>query len=57
MSVTPEAGIKGVDRQLHPTVSVGCKYLSLPLVPASDTTLLICEAHKRIPCEPDICHM
>ena len=24
----PEAGIKGRDKQLHPTISVGCNYLS-----------------------------
>ena len=57
MSVTPKSGIQGVDKQLHPTVSVGCTYLSLSLIPASDMTLLICEANKRIPCESDICHM
>ena len=39
-SIVPEAGIKGGNRQLHPTASVGCNYLSLPLIPASDTRLL-----------------
>ena len=37
----PEAGIKGWDKYLHPTYIVGCNYLSLPLVSASGTTLLI----------------
>ena len=30
-----EAGIKGRDKHLHFTVSVGCNCLSLPLIPAS----------------------
>ena len=38
----PEAGIKGRDKLLHPTISVWCNYLSLSLTPASGTTLLIC---------------
>ena len=33
----PEAGIKGRDKYIHPTVSVGCNYFSLALVPASGT--------------------
>ena len=43
-SVEPEAGIKGMDKQLHPNDpidTVGCNYLSLPLIPASGTTLYI----------------
>ena len=32
-----EARIKGRDKQLHPTVYVGCNYLPLPLVPDSGT--------------------
>ena len=31
-SVVPEAGIKGRDKELHPTNTVGCNYLSLPLL-------------------------
>ena len=38
----PEAGIRGRHKQLHPTVSVGCNYLSLPKIPASST-----QAHVR----------
>ena len=34
-------GIKGRDKYLHPTDTVGCNYLSMPLRPAFDTTLLI----------------
>ena len=41
--VVPQAGIKGLDKQLHHTNIVGCNYLSLPLIPASGTTLLMCE--------------
>ena len=44
--ILPEAGIKGRDKKLHPTVSVGCNYLSLPLIPASVTTVLISFAHS-----------
>ena len=40
-SVVPEAGLKCKDKQLHPTVSVGCNQLSLPLLPASGTQILI----------------
>ena len=40
-SVVPEAGIKGRNKQLHPTDTMGCNYLSLPLISASDTTFLI----------------
>ena len=37
-----ESDIQGKNKLLHPTVSVGCNYLSLSLVPASSgTTLLI----------------
>ena len=45
-SVVPVAGIKGMDKQLHPTLSVECKYLSLSLIPASGTNAYgvpICE--------------
>ena len=38
----PEADIKDSDKWLHPTYIVGCSYLSLPLIPASGTTLLKC---------------
>ena len=31
-SVVPEAGIKDRGKQLHPTGTVGCNYLSLPLI-------------------------
>ena len=37
----PEAGIKGMDKKLHPTDIVGCNYLSMPLIPASRTQVLI----------------
>ena len=33
----PEVGIKGRDKKLHSTVYVGCNYLSMPLIRASDT--------------------
>ena len=39
-SVMPDAGFKGMDQWLHPTVSVGSIFLSLPLILASCTTLL-----------------
>ena len=38
-NVVPEEGIKCRDKQLHPTASVGCNYLSMPLIHASGTTL------------------
>ena len=38
--VVPEAGINNRAKQSHPTVSVGCNYLCLPLIPVSDRTLL-----------------
>ena len=38
----PEAGIKGRDMLLHPTVSVGSDIWSLPLILASGTILMIC---------------
>ena len=28
----PESGIKGMNKQSHPMVSMGCNYLSLPLI-------------------------
>ena len=42
-SVVPKPGIKGSNKWLHPTVSVGCNYLPLPLplIPASGTALLL----------------
>ena len=43
-SVVPEAGIKGMHNKVHLTHPVGCNYLSLPLIPASNTTLLIYNA-------------
>ena len=36
----PEAGIKGRDKKLHPTDTVGCNYLSLPLIPAAGKEVL-----------------
>ena len=36
----PKTGIKGRDKWLHPTVSVGCNYLSMLLMPASGAALL-----------------
>ena len=33
----PESGIKGRDKQLYHTVSVGCNYLSLPSIPTFGT--------------------
>ena len=36
-----DAGIKSSDKKLHLPVSVGCNYLSLPLIPESVTALLI----------------
>ena len=44
----PEVGIKGRDRWLHPTVSLGCNYLSLPLIPASGTQIFIWDRHNVI---------
>ena len=40
-SIVSETGIKGRDKYLHLTVPVGCNRLSLSLIPASGTTLLI----------------
>ena len=40
-NVVPGAGIKGRAKKLHLTISVGCNYLSMPLIPASGWTLLI----------------
>ena len=37
----PEAGIKGRDKKLHPRDTVECNYLSLLLMPASGTEILI----------------
>ena len=43
-NVVPEASIEGRDQSLHPTNTVGCNYLTLPLmIPASGTTLPIYE--------------
>ena len=39
-SVEPVAGIKSSDKQLHPTISVRCHHLTLPLIPASGSTHL-----------------
>ena len=44
MSTVPEVGFKGRDKLLHPTFIVGCNYLSLPLMPSSHTTLLMCKS-------------
>ena len=40
-SIEPEARIKDRDKLLHHAVSVGCNYLSLPLILDSGATLLI----------------
>ena len=37
----PEAGIKGRETYLHPTVSVGCNCVSLPLIPVSGANVFI----------------
>ena len=39
-SAVPEAGIKGRDKYLYPTVIVGYNYLSLPLIPAQTDIFL-----------------
>ena len=36
----PRVGIKDSDKQLHPTDTVGCDYLSPPLTPASGSQVL-----------------
>ena len=36
--IVPEAGIKGKDKEMHLTDTVGFNYLSPPLTPASDAT-------------------
>ena len=41
-TLVPEAGISGRDKWLHPTVAVGCNYLSLPEIPAFGTKMLLC---------------
>ena len=35
ISFVPEAGIKGRDKRLHPTISVRYTHMSLPMMPAS----------------------
>ena len=40
-----EAGIKSREMSLHPTVSVWCNYLSVPLIPAPGAQVLICHRH------------
>ena len=40
-SVAPEPNINGRNKWLHPTISVGCNYLFLPLISALNATLLI----------------
>ena len=40
-NVVAEVNIKGRDKYLHPTDTVGCNYLSLPLIPSSGIILLI----------------
>ena len=42
-----EAGIKGKDKHLHATDTAGCNYLSVPLIPASDTNVFICTSIKN----------
>ena len=55
--VVPEAIVKGRDKWLHLTVSVRCNYLSMPLMPASGTTLLnyewVCAKQVCIGCIGD----
>ena len=47
----PDAVIKDRDKWLHPTYTVGCNYLSLPLIPASGTQVLSWTTKiKRYPC-------
>ena len=36
-----KAGIKGRDKKLHPTDTVGCNYLSLLLIPVPRTEVLV----------------
>ena len=43
----PEAGTKCRDKFLHPIDIVGCNYLSLPQIPVSGTTLLLCRIRYR----------
>ena len=45
-SVLPEADSKGRYKLSHPTNNFGFDYLSLPLIPASGTTLLIWMYHE-----------
>ena len=33
--------VKGMEKYLHPTDTVGCNYFSLPLIPASGTQVII----------------
>ena len=44
-SDVPEAGIKGRDKSLHPSLSVRCNYMSLPLIPVSGTTYLMLKTY------------
>ena len=62
----PEApAIKGRDKWLHPTVSVGCNHLSLPLISASGTHVHIkqksCGWHTfvtfQVTCDPKLCEL
>ena len=51
-SVVTEAGIKGRDKELHPTETVGYNYLSLPLihtVKRQCKCVLVLVAHHQIP--------
>ena len=45
---------EGRDKTLHPTVSVGCNYLSMPFTPACGTTLLMSSSLKWTVCSRDI---
>ena len=55
MTIVTEGGIKGRDKFLHPADTVGCNYLSLPLLHGLSTTLLLCVKmffYKQFPYVP-----
>ena len=51
----PEAGIIDRDKQLHPTDTVGCNYLSLSLIPASGTILIKLRRAPVVPLRSQVC--